>query len=62
MTTKLEQETSGDVGWELELLVRNGVTVGVIYFDGDTRGQVELRNREETNKWLKMLKDLNRQD
>lgn len=46
-------------GWQFEVLPRMGQMVVVIWFDGEIRGQVELRSKAEVDKWEKAREMLN---
>lgn len=50
---------SEDNGWRTETLFRVGKWIMVIYKDGQTRGSIELFEKDELEKWKKITQDLN---
>lgn len=54
------QNAAGDSsGWRVEPLVRYGCEILIIYKDGETRGQIEILDKTEKNKWLDLIQNLN---
>jgi hypothetical protein len=47
-------------GWTVETIQRH-VTIMIIYFDNQVRGQVEIHSKEEEKAWFKAIETLRRE-